>query len=64
MKKIVLVLFFFNLIFNAFSQEDVKFTKSNFPDKPGELATAKKQIQTADILAFNEKKYDEALKYL
>ncbi|HOK38027.1 MAG TPA: OmpA family protein [Bacteroidales bacterium] len=63
MKKIVLVLFFFNLIFNVFSQEDVKFTKSNFPDKPGELATAKKQIQTADILAFNEKKYDEALKY-
>lgn len=58
---LVILIFFTNSIILA--QEDVKFSKSNFPDKSSELALAKKQIQTGDILALNEKKYEEALLY-
>lgn len=46
-----------------FSQEDVSFSKSNFPDQAYELSVAKKQIKNANILVFNEHNIQAGLEY-
>ncbi|MDD2635247.1 MAG: OmpA family protein [Bacteroidales bacterium] len=60
-----LLLFFVSIIvgFAAYSQNDIAFSKRNFPNQPNELSIAKKQIKNANILVYNEtNRIEEGLK--
>lgn len=61
MKNLLVI---FILSFSAtllFAQEDIEFTKKNFPDQAYELSVAKKQIKNANIYVFSENNIKDGL---